>query len=384
MHRALSSWAIIAILAAAGAALVVGSGSSGGSASSPSHGTDIRRDLAATVADIQDFVERRRGLKFKRAVKFQVESSYDVSKLSPEARGPRAERFTKRNEDLFQALGLIPASADLWGEIERYTATDVVGYYDAPSKALVLIADELTPAVRSTIAHELTHALEDQWFGVYRPELMFDRERGRAFQALGEGSAVTVQHAYEATLSPEEQRAAAAPSAHAGGSAAPSPISEFLGRYLGGQYVLGPTLVEAILESGGNAALNRALVTPPVSSEQVAFPARFLAGDAPLRVPTPRADGQARFSGTWGVELLSLLFNDLPEDVAGRALDGWGGSSHVVWGTTRPCVRMAIVGDTRKDTSEILTALRAWQRAHPRATVEGAQGRAVVTSCAAP
>src|SRR5207244_328374 len=63
-------------------------------------------------------------------------------------------------------------------------------------------SDRPTPLVRRTLAHELTHALQDQHFSIYRPELdKRDDESPVAFSALLEGDARRVEQAYENTLS---------------------------------------------------------------------------------------------------------------------------------------------------------------------------------------
>ena len=48
-----------------------------------------------------------------------------------------------------------------------------------------------TAAVRAVLVHELLHALEDQHFGLDRPDLGDEAFLG--FQALAEGSAVRVE-----------------------------------------------------------------------------------------------------------------------------------------------------------------------------------------------
>src|SRR4029453_17971619 len=69
---------------------------------------------------------------------------------------------------------------------------------------------EVTPFVREVLAHELTHALDDQWFDLNRPQLdVADDETSFGFGALAEGDAMRIEHAYVGSLSQREQAEAA-------------------------------------------------------------------------------------------------------------------------------------------------------------------------------
>ena len=60
----------------------------------------------------------------------------------------------------------------------------VVGYYDTLSKQLVFLgSSDPSPGERVTLAHELTHALEDQHFDLSRIDRMLAACDDEAFQA---------------------------------------------------------------------------------------------------------------------------------------------------------------------------------------------------------
>jgi len=66
----------------------------------------------------------------------------------------------------------------------------VVGFYDPETKQLVVRGTDTTPFTRRVLAHELTHALDDQHFDLNRQQLdKADDETGFGFSALVEGNA---------------------------------------------------------------------------------------------------------------------------------------------------------------------------------------------------
>src|SRR5205807_4997815 len=92
------------------------------------------------------------------------------------------------------AMGALPAGTDLRQAVHRFLSTQVIGYYDSDSKQLVFIGtNSPTPPERMTLAHELTHALDDQHFDLSRLDTLANRcldEESQAARGIVEGSAV--------------------------------------------------------------------------------------------------------------------------------------------------------------------------------------------------
>ncbi|HMC43606.1 MAG TPA: hypothetical protein VKI20_11410, partial [Acidimicrobiales bacterium] len=151
--------------------------------------------LASLVHDLEGFVERTRSLKFVRQV--------PVSLLDDSTFRKRVEELitasptsVEKSQKVLRALGLIGAGVDLGKEERALYAGAVVGLYDQKNKVLLVRGARPTPLVRRTLAHELTHALQDQHFSIYRPELdKRDDESPVAFSALLEGDARRVEQA---------------------------------------------------------------------------------------------------------------------------------------------------------------------------------------------
>src|SRR5438270_807934 len=108
-----------------------------------------------------------------------------------------------------------------------------------------------TPYVKFVLVHELTHALDDQHFGLDRPTLGDDESA--AFDALVEGSAVAVERRWLDSRPPAERDAISAEDADTGpvqgsvgpGSGADTDVFTALFDF---PYVVGPQFVQALVD----------------------------------------------------------------------------------------------------------------------------------------
>src|SRR5262249_43648520 len=108
---------------------------------------------------------------------------------------------------VMRAFGFVDSNFDY--DASSDTVDDMtLGFYDHTTKELVVRGAKLTPYSRATLAHELTHALDDQWFGLNRPKL-YERndESADAFQMLVEGDAENVRNLYVAAMGPADKAA---------------------------------------------------------------------------------------------------------------------------------------------------------------------------------
>ena len=315
--------------------------------------------VAAILPELQAFVEEERNLAFTEPV--------DVEVLESEAYQQRTrEQFEteleENREDLeavaaqYQALGLLDPAVDIVETLDSFYSTATAGFYDSETKELVVQGSELNEDLRVTLVHELTHALDDQVFGLERPELE-DRtdEAGFGFSALVEGNASRVDGAYVESLSPGEQveyfRQASEAAAGVDFDAFPPVL------LLEEQFVYGNGLefVQALVDDDGNDAVDDAFDSPPLTSEAVLEPETYLEGEGAESVPPPAADGEVLEEGVGGQFLLELLVNGSLES---GGVPEWVGDRYVVWedgGQT--CVRIAYVGDL----DELEDALASWE-----------------------
>ena len=321
--------------------------------------------INAVVPELRAFVERERGLTFTEDVEVELLDDEEFrERLHGADDDSEADEGIAGDEATMKALGLIDADVDLAEELEKLTGAAVVGYYDTESNELVVRGGALTPAVKVTLVHELVHALQDQRLDIDRfdePEFA-DREDEAPLGALAliEGDADHVESAYYDTLSASEQdEVDEEQSSFADDLDDISPVLPVL---LSFPYQVGPELVERLLDAGGQARLDAAYKAPPLTSEQLLDPEKYLRGEDPLTVPDPDADGEVIDEGTFGqLGLTLLLLRGDAHTQALSAADGWGGDSYVTWRDgDESCTRLAVRGDTPSDSTEIREALESW------------------------
>jgi hypothetical protein len=248
----------------------------------------------------------------------------------------------------------------------------------------VVRGTDATPYVRATIAHELTHAIDDQHFELERPAIEeSDGEEGFGFSALVEGNAVRVEEAYLDTLSAAERDQYADEEAELAEGFPQFSIPTAVIQTLIAPYVTGPVLVDHILEEGGQPRLDEAFAEPPITSEQVLEPEVFIDGEGPRAVTPPTADGAVASQGAFGAFLLGLVLRDeISGSDAREAVDGWGGDAYVAWADgDRSCIRASFVGDSEDDTGEIASALEAWAEETEAEVSSGGGDAVTVTRC---
>jgi hypothetical protein len=263
----------------------------------------------------------------------------------------------------------------------------VVGFYDPETAELVVRGAELTPYVKTTIAHELVHALDDQHHDLDRPEYDdADDEVGFGFSAVAEGNARRIESAYHASLDDDERAQAEAQELAAGGDVDLDDVPVVLLDLIGAPYLLGEPFVERVVDHGGNEALAEAFADPPRTTEQVLDPDRYLAGEQAVRVPAPDVAGEVVDEGVVGqLVLMLMLAGELGMDDARAAATGWGGDRGVAWRDgDRACATVSLVGDDVAETRELRDAVERWagEQGDARVAPGGGDGPFTFESCA--
>jgi hypothetical protein len=304
-----------------------------------------------------------RGHRYKHAVpvtflddrRFRARLLADAAKDKPDI---------DRTARILRAVGLLAKGDDLYGSVLRFVGDAVVGFYDPKSGDLVLRGTEVTPYLRTTLAHELTHALDDQWFGLDRPALRHGNdEAALAFTALTEGNAVRVEEAYRSTMSPSDQARAKTEEDALSGSIDVSHVPRVVQEDVTFPYVYGPAFVRALVARGGEPRVDAAFTAPPTTSADILDPKAWLAGHRALQLALPRADGKVIDKGIYGrSSLLETLEPVVGTDEATRVSAGWDGDAYVAWDTGRgsTCVRATFATGTAGELDELTASIRAW------------------------
>jgi hypothetical protein len=265
------------------------------------------------------------------------------------------------DRDVLWLLRLIPdRSLDYFAlQIDLYTE-QVAGYYDSDTGQLVVIGEPggLTADQKVTLSHEITHALQDQHFGLDRyDEDDPDFDRFTAFQSLYEGDATWTMIQWAIThLSIEEINEFMTAGDDTDTSTfdnAPRYIQEGLIF----PYNAGFTFVEQLVAAGGLDAVDAAMQDPPVSTEQILHPERFIEEprDLPLDVDLPDldsalgADWDEVYEGSLGQFDLAILLEENGVSNGTGATSGWGGAWFVTYQSGND---LLTVLSTRWDTTD--------------------------------
>jgi len=242
-------------------------------------------------------------LPIKEPLKKSLRSKQEIRDyLIREEKEDKNEEQRYADDKTLEAFGLIPKGFPLESFMLDVLTDQVAGLYDPKAKEFY-IADWI-PAdeQRQVMAHELTHALEDQsfhidpWIKAARPN--DDAELAR--DSVSEGSALAAMFDYglrdqQAGVRdlPDVSaliRANAQEEMSKDPKLAKAPIcirDELLFPYLAGT-----TFVQAFLKAhSGWADLKLIFENPPVSTQQIIHPEMYLAGTKPEKVTLPEWKG---------------------------------------------------------------------------------------------
>jgi hypothetical protein len=337
--------------------------------------------LDPIVKDVSHFVEGSRGLKFKHEVKAAL---LDDAAFNKRLLGDKG--LTEDDPDLAidRTLGFIDPTMTAAALAEEAAhSKDVVGFYDEEAKELFVRSESATTPTayaRAVLAHELTHALQDQHFHLGRH---LDGERNIGLDTLAEGDAMRVEAAYYAAMSPDDQKAVDAvdeankKEAQAAAQQQmqnPTPMwpgLRALDMLTLFPYRIGPSVVQRLITEGGQAALDFAFRNPIVSTEQLMSPDKAKTSEQPLPVATPPADGQVLAKGTMGVLNLTALLSAQWVQT-GWSSYGWGGGSYVAYRNgANTCMRFTVVMDDVDSAVSLRSALDLVSQLHGNTTVSG-------------
>jgi hypothetical protein len=341
------------------------------------------------VLGIVHFDEQHRGLTFKTPVKVEFLSNAQFNKQvsvpEPTSKTDRAAQSRALGE--LRALGLVHGNVNLAAAENKLSQSDIVGLYVDTKKTVFVRGTALTPYVKVTLAHELTHALQDQYFNLTKLRQGVKNGDDTALTALIEGDAVRDETLYEQSLSASDQQAYQKEQGQLEkGANQTSNVPEILSDMLEFPYAFGPTFVDSLDANGGTAAIDRAFRDPPVSEAQIANPVGYPIGWRPTRVAPPtlrtgerRVDKPSSFGQ---VSLFEVLGSRLGYDQAWHAVQGWQGDNSLPYKDQgRTCMAIDVAMSSLQTATSLTEAARGWSQAIPGATVTQHAKLVDVRSC---
>jgi hypothetical protein len=317
------------------------------------------------IATVEQQVEAVRNLKYTSHVAVQPLTQAQIDRrLTKNFDKTYPVDFYARRSDAWGTIGVIPAGTSIRDALLAFQTGQVVGFYNPANKKLVYIGDtELSLNERFILAHELTHAIDDQHFGLSRLDTIVARCDDESFTAaLGavEGSAQFF--ATQVIM----RFPSNAPEGGSGGGSLQG-VPPFLSQLELWPYTVGMAFIQRLDEQGGTARVNQALTTFPVSTEQIIHPERW-PSDTPQPVDIP--DLGPSLGVGWGdldvmtvgeVWLQLMLQLRLDSGEASQAATGWDGGIYRAWTDgSHTAVVLRTVWDTPGDAQEFADAMRQW------------------------
>ena len=286
-----------------------------------------------------------RGLRFERVPQARVKAQAAILKLAkrhaeaalralpPRERARRTaeERIGNRLPLLLGLVDRVPSRQEIGSIVQ------LEGLYDEVDHSVYLIKGTFKGArqTESVLAHELTHALDDQRFGEATALLRAPvSDASDAERTVREGSATFTQVLYGRRYQGDRASIAAKlaiPPTPRGASRL-----ERLATYeLGFVYTRGARFLDSLYRRGGMRLVNRAVRHPPVTTASILDPARWPGRDHPFAPGRPVDPGRGwtrTFSGTFGAAATEqLLFLADPGRLASRLARAWRGGVVDVW-----------------------------------------------------
>lgn len=356
------------------------------------------------LSEIMSSVERSRGLKFKSKVEIKISNKKEVKQFLEEniARELPPEELQKMNE-LLVFVGLLEPGIDLKKELVNFVGEAGAGFYDQYGKRLILVEEVASKSgllafvVRRDImnelilAHELTHAIDDQNFDLQKTMERYkdNDDAATAMHWVEEGASTIVGFAHLLQKPSTDERVLAivrqfnSMNTMSFKSEYPD-TPEVLKDVLLSPYEKGSNFVMYHLKtSKGWDNVNEMYSGKPISTEMILHPERSnMKGYLPIEVKLPELPKatvgslekmEDNVTGEFMTHLILERFVSWEE--ARRASDGWGGDLYAIYNTKGKPRKFLMwwlsKWDTEKDAVEFSSAaIRMLRQKHQNSLEE--------------
>src|SRR4051794_21004740 len=332
------AWVPVAILVA-----IVGGLAMRGAPSQPTQ----RAEAASLppVGRVAQRVERLRGLRFRYVPKVQLVSADALTKklsgsdAHPTAAQRRAAREGLAAQGVAALAGILRQQDVDQAQSGGGGGADIGGVYVPHDKRIYLVRDAVakSPKLAETVlAHELTHALEDQHFHDFARDSRPFADSASALQALLEGGATLTELRYGQRYLHQRGDLAALLAQRAkdfAGGGVPAALRDAEAF----PYVAGGRFVAALHHRGGWKLVDFAHRHPPRTTEAILHPQGWHGTDRQRRprfgVEKPVGPGWSRIAraDVGEMDTVELLRTGLGETDARRGAAGWDAGSFETW-----------------------------------------------------
>ncbi len=332
-------------------------------------------ELFRSVDEILAFASKDTGLPIKGKVKRKLASRDEVEQyIERHMKEDKDAQRLERSAVSLKKFGLLPRDFELRPFLLGLLREQVAGFYDAKTKTVYLL-DWVDPdAQRPVLAHELTHALQDQSYNIEewtedsvhakndQDELRLEESQS-AREAVIEGQAMVVLLDY--MLAPTGKSVADSPaivdamkSAMMEGGQTPmftkAPL--FLREALTFPYTYGLDFERQVLaKKGRDGAYKGVFERPPKDTRQVMEPETYLADEHVSELTVPKLDAVLKgaykrydFGGLGQFDVTMLLRQWYGKQTGEKIPQAWRGGFYLTYeNTAHPGAPYVLISLTR-------------------------------------
>lgn len=371
---------ILTILLSFSAIAIVASGSAQRAVQEPATTTAAARNtaLVAATQDVLKETSEIRQLSILRPVQSSTQSRAQIERaIMKNIDDEITPADMHAGEVIMKKLGLAPPDFQYRALMIRLLTEQVAGYYEPKTRQFYLADWIDVDGQKPIMAHELTHALQDQHFDLRRFDHWpkGDSDAELSAHALIEGDATLAMALYVASNPLRALSFLKSMGANGIATEELDKAPRSLRETLLFPYQEGMNWTRALYKQGGWAEVSKAFASLPQSTEQVLHPEKYFAHEAPVKLAIPDianllngarpatgvSPGWKRIAsdvnGEWGLYLILDQFLKSPAD-SKRAAAGWAGDRTAVYESAKGHVLYVALSawDTEADAREFFDA----------------------------
>ncbi len=228
-----------------------------------------KTELHAYVSRMMARVEYLRHENFKHNVPVSVISRKAYSKQAQNQSSQVNASYDAWNNQVWKALFISSGNKDVQKQLGQTSGSSVAGFYSPSDNEIKIITSTPNRPVidNATLAHELTHALQDQHYNLSKPKYSGQTQDGQlAEEGVVEGEANYIEEGYKHHCQTDWQCVATPKSGTDGGGSGQTNLGILL--TILQPYSDGPVYVNHIRQQGGWQAFDKRFRHPPNSTEQ--------------------------------------------------------------------------------------------------------------------
>jgi len=355
------------------------------------------------LAPLASFVEKQTGYSFQHPVNARFLNDKEFNKLVVNDEADLSTDDKQGYTDfsaLLRTLGLANGSFDSFNALNDLSSGNTLAYYSPSDREMVIRSDaaalkggKLSAALRAVVVHELTHALQDQEFGLARIERRHtSSEESTAMTALIEGHANSAENQYVEENFDDKELEEYQTNTTSSSDPKVQLVPEILSAQQSASYVFGPTFVAALQKKDPQAVTDAFLKKQPRSLAQIILPSKYFAGEIPTEIEVPEVPSKNEYAMSDQLNQLDIYFLFARALGAPKALqlsDMWGNGYYTAYrakdksGKGKFCVAMNVAGSTSTGTQKISAAFTTWAKTSTLANVQVklSGGHVAITAC---